>query len=1163
MRLSTLCRCVFLSILSLLFPHIRAAGQGINKIKHVVFMVKENRSFDNYFGTYPGANGATHATLSTGAIYPLGHTPDGTPQDICHKWECLLYGMNYGKMNHFDTSQGCQQNGTFICLSQLTRQDIPNYFTYADNFTLADNYFSSITATSFPNHLYTISADSGGIIDQAFVGVSRAVGCEAPPGSTTRFLDQFGNVTNQYPCIDIPTLGDLLDDAGISWTSYSPDHIIFNAFTAINHIFNSPLWNEHISYYGNFATDAQNGNLPAVSWLVESNESEHPPFSSCYGENWTTQQINAVMSGPDWDSTVIFLTWDDPGGLYDHVTPPGEDEYGLGERVPMIIISPYALPGNISHTQYEPSSVLKFIEVLFGLPNMTQRDLNANDMTDSFNFNQTPLPPVILGSHTCQAIVPSLEFQPQRVGTTSAVYKLQFTNQSLKGDTIKSITITGDFAKSYQCGTLFSGAQCEVDMTFKPTAVGPRTGTLTVNDTNPGSPHITQLTGIGSAIAFTPASGALSFPGQAVGTTSAPKTLTVTNDGSSNLVISNLVLAGNFSETDNCVGSIPPNGSCTLTVKFSPQSAGDLPGTITLTDSDPSSPQTISLTGLGASMSIMPATVNFNSQPLHSVSAPRTLTLANLSSSTIPISQITIAGTYDFGDFVQTNNCGDSLLPFGTCAVQVSFVPSRLGLVNSPVLLVRTPMADSPITAALSGTGVVSVNNPVPQINFPLVPASVTPRGKGFTLNVFGTGFLSSSVVNWNGSPRQTKLQGHKLLQAVVTPADIAKAGVARISVTTPLPGGGISNVALLPISAPTVVSFSNQDITVGNSPSAIVTGDFNGDQIADLAVANQASNTISILQGDGTGAFFAGPILQTGNQPDALITGDFNNDGILDLAVADVADSRVLIFLGNGDGTFAPGPLTNCTLSMDCGNSVDPVALVTSDFNRDGNLDLAIVNKNTGTISILLGQGDGTFIGQPTIPVSLSEPSSIAVADINGDGIADLAISSTKGNKVALLTGKSDGTFIVGPALATTTPGAIMMADFNGDNHVDIAVLNPAANEVTIFLNSASGTFSAGVTYATGSAPSAIILGDFNADGKLDIATANNGSGTISVLLGLGDGTFQAHQDFTAAAGPSSLTAGDFNGNGLVDLAVANAANGSITVLTQAVPTLNPTTAP
>src|SRR5271168_955458 len=240
----------------------QASAQGINNIQHVVFIVKENRSFDNMFGGYwswlnngtppPNAYFTMTANLNSGGTIPLGETPDATPADICHDWPCLLAMINNGHMNAFDQDPTCTANGTYLCLSQMQDKDVPNYWSLAKSFTLGANMFSSIHATSFPNHLYTISATSGGIVGQGHLGSDREVGCESAAGSTALFLDQYGNITNQYPCVDITTLGDLMTAKGLSWTSYAPPMIIFNAYTAINHIYNTNQWALHISDNSNF-----------------------------------------------------------------------------------------------------------------------------------------------------------------------------------------------------------------------------------------------------------------------------------------------------------------------------------------------------------------------------------------------------------------------------------------------------------------------------------------------------------------------------------------------------------------------------------------------------------------------------------------------------------------------------------------------------------------------------------------------------------------------------------------------------------------------------------------------------------------------------------------------------------------------------------------------
>jgi phospholipase C len=378
---------------------------GLSTIQHVVFIVKENRTFDNYFGTFPGAEGATNGTISTGQVIPLGHTPDQTPNDICHSWQCGITAMDSGKMDKFDLISGgnVSVNGTPLAYTQLTASDIPNYFTYAHQFVLADHMFSSLKGPSFPNHLYTIASQSGGAINNP---TPSYWGCDATPNTTVQVLQSNGTIASVFPCFDFPTLADSLQSANVSWKYYAPGQgqsgYIWSAFNAINHIRNTPLWAQHVVSDTQFVVDAQNGQLPAVSWLVtNSAQSEHPPASTCAGENWTVKQLNAVMQGPDWNSAAIFLTWDDFGGFYDHLFPSTLDAFGAGPRVPLLIISPYAKKGYISHMPYEFSSFLRFAEERFSLQSLTARDTMANDMLDSFDFSQTPQQPMILQTRTC------------------------------------------------------------------------------------------------------------------------------------------------------------------------------------------------------------------------------------------------------------------------------------------------------------------------------------------------------------------------------------------------------------------------------------------------------------------------------------------------------------------------------------------------------------------------------------------------------------------------------------------------------------------------------------------------------------------------------------------------------------------------------------------
>ena len=190
-----------------------AEATDMTAIQHIVFIVKENRSFDNYFGTFPGADGATTAVISTGQVIPLGHTPDALPRDLDHSWGYAITAMDSGKMDRFDvtytSSYPCNVNGDYLCLTQLTQQDIPNYFTYAQNFVLADQMFSSLQGSSFPNHLYTVAAQSGGAVNNPTTVIW---GCDAPAGASVSVINSQGNLSSQFPCFDFQTLADSLSN---------------------------------------------------------------------------------------------------------------------------------------------------------------------------------------------------------------------------------------------------------------------------------------------------------------------------------------------------------------------------------------------------------------------------------------------------------------------------------------------------------------------------------------------------------------------------------------------------------------------------------------------------------------------------------------------------------------------------------------------------------------------------------------------------------------------------------------------------------------------------------------------------------------------------------------------------------------------------------------
>src|SRR5690242_13465310 len=235
---------------------------GLSKIQHFVFILKENRSFDHYFGAFPGADGATTATISTGQVIPLGPAPDQLPRDFNHSWQSAIVSVDYGRMDKFDVLIGpsieaCNINGDYACFTQMSEQDIPNYYALAKYFVLSDHMFSSIHGSSLPNHLYSVAGQSGGMYDQP---VLRSTGtlelaCDADPGTTVLVMDGRGNVSIPFPCFDFNVLTDRLQAAGISWKFYAPAGSFWNPLDAINHVRNTSLWTSNVVSDTQFAIE--------------------------------------------------------------------------------------------------------------------------------------------------------------------------------------------------------------------------------------------------------------------------------------------------------------------------------------------------------------------------------------------------------------------------------------------------------------------------------------------------------------------------------------------------------------------------------------------------------------------------------------------------------------------------------------------------------------------------------------------------------------------------------------------------------------------------------------------------------------------------------------------------------------------------------------------
>jgi hypothetical protein len=333
--------------------------------------------------------------------------------------------------------------------------------------------------------------------------------------------------------------------------------------------------------------------------------------------------------------------------------------------------------------------------------------------------------------------------------------------------------------------------------------------------------------------------------------------------------------------------------------------------------------------------------------------------------------------------------------------------------------------------------------------------------------------------------------------------------------------------------------SFSNPTSNVvGSNPNAAVAGDFNGDGKPDLAVANFQNDNVSVLINNGSGAFAAAVNYSTDLHPQTIAAGDFNGDSKLDLAVGNfhggTGTGNISILLGNGNGTFQAA-VNYAALNPDSLNAVD--------LNGDGKLDLVEANWTNGAV-VLLGNGNGTFGAATTYPAG-SQPIKLTVADFNNDGKSDLAAANQGQDKINILLGNGNGTFQAPSPFTSAGEHGVAAADLNNDGKQDLMAVG---NGLTVYLGNGNGTFQAGVIYVGGDSIPA--FGDFNGDGKLDIATGDYFGGTVVVNRGNGDGTFQAPLTFPAKPNPTSLVVADLDVDGKPDLAIASNGTGRENVL-------------
>ena len=386
-------------------PAPPAQAAPASPILHVVIIMQENRTLDNLFNGFPGAD-----TVSTGMdrdrVVPLQPLSLAAGKDNEHGHPEWWKDWDHGKMDGF-AGPG---NNHDLPYSYVPRSETGPYWSLAEHFTLGDRMFQSNTGPSFVAHQYMIAGQSGEASENPSGGVW---GCDAAKTARVALIGPNGtDLPGVYPCFDYPTMADLLDAHHLSWRYYAPSSkqyfFIVSAFQAIRHIRFGADWNTNvISPETQVLSDIRKGKLAQVTWIVPSfTHSDHPGSGSDTGPDWVGSITNAIGNSPFWDSTAIFISWDDWGGWYDHVSPPQIDNMGLGFRVPVIVVSPYARPGYVSHVTHEASGFLTFIEATFGLHSLGSRDALANDFSDCFDYSQAPLKyPKVHTAHTPEQLI--------------------------------------------------------------------------------------------------------------------------------------------------------------------------------------------------------------------------------------------------------------------------------------------------------------------------------------------------------------------------------------------------------------------------------------------------------------------------------------------------------------------------------------------------------------------------------------------------------------------------------------------------------------------------------------------------------------------------------------------------------------------------------------
>jgi hypothetical protein len=700
---------------------------------------------------------------------------------------------------------------------------------------------------------------------------------------------------------------------------------------------------------------------------------------------------------------------------------------------------------------------------------------------------------------------------------------------------------------------------------------------------------------------------ALSFGSQNAGSSSASQGVTITNTTVGAVTLSPVTItgasSGDFTLSSSCGSSLVPGASCSASVAYAPVGAGASTAALTFTDNAAGSPQSVPLTGTGvghSAASLSSNSLTFTGQLVGSTSTSQSVTVTNTGNLTLNISSIALAGTNP-GDFVESSTCGSSLAPNGACSVTVQFAPIATGTRSAAVTL-TDDAGDSPQSISLTGTGIQAAGSlSGSSLTFTSQNMGTTSAPQSVTLNNTGSAPLTISSIATSGDFGETNNCGSSVaistgctIQVTFTPtAGGTRTGTLTITDSDPsspqtvsLTGAGV--VALSPIPfigsiTPIVVAPGGAQFTLtvnGAHFAANSTVSWNGTALtttyvsakqvtatvpAGLVAANATASVTVINAGPGGGtsnlAFFqvtpGNPVLSFananfagGSAPVYVAQGDLNGDGKLDVVMTNYNDGTISVYLGNGDGTFQAQKVVDVG-----GSSSVPVGVAIGDFNGDGKLDVVVGHDDpVGNLTILLGNGDGTFQAPQTVSAG-DATYAIVTGDFNGDGKLDIAVTNYYASTVSVLLGNGDGSFQTAvPYSVSSNPSNTVFyvteADLNGDGNLDLIASNEVDGTIAVLLGNSDGTFQAATPFTVGAGPEGMAIGDFNGDGKLDLVAASSGGNSLLLLLGNGNGSFQAPESLSVGANTEAVAAGDLNGDGKLDVVATNANAGLILLL-------------